>query len=135
MAKTFMDSVRNAQERVPSISPEELHDVWQDDPDMMVLDVRDEKDIRETYTLPGAAMISLGSLSYKADETLPKEFWDERLVNHKKKPVVVTCYMGPLGSLGALELQEMGYDDVKYLEGGAHGWKEAGYEVAVFESE
>lgn len=132
MARTFMDSVQEAQAQVSGISPKDLFEAWRDDPDMMVIDVRDEKDITETGIMPGAVPISLGTLGYKGDETLPEKFWDDRLIDHKEKPIVVTCLMGSMASLGAKQLQDMGYSDVRYVKGGTLGWKEAGYEVAVF---
>lgn len=132
MSKRFMESVQKAQAQVTGISPSELISAWRDDPDMLVIDVRDEKDIANTGIMPGAVPISLGTLGYKGDDSLPKQFQDRRLIDHKKKPIVVTCLMGSMASLGAKELQDMGYDDVRYVKGGTLGWKEAGYEVAVF---
>lgn len=134
MAKRFMDSVHEAQLQVPSITPQDLKSVWQDDPDMLVIDVRDEKDIARSGIIPGALPISLGTLGYKGDDSLPEEFWDKRLINQKDDAIVVTCLQGAMASIGAKQLQDMGYDGVRYLEGGTLGWKEAGYEVAVFSS-
>jgi rhodanese-related sulfurtransferase len=127
-----MESVQEAQAQVTAISPQELISAWRDDPDMLVIDVRDEKDIAQTGIIPRAVPISLGTLGYKADETMPEMFWDKRLVEQRQKPIVVACLEGSMASLGAKQLQDMGYDDVRYLEGGTLGWKEAGYEVAVF---
>ncbi len=132
MTKRFMNSVQEAQSQVTAISPSELVSAWQDDPDLLVIDVRDEKDIANTGIIPGAIPISLGTLGYKGDDTLPESFWDKRLIAHKQDPIIMTCLMGAMASLGAKQLQEMGYDDVRYLKGGTLGWKEAGYEVAVF---
>ncbi len=135
MAKRFMDSVQEAQSQVTAISPSDLVAAWRDDPDMLVIDVRDERDIADTGIMPGAVPISLGTLGYKGDDSLPEKFWDKRLIEHKKKPIVITCLMGSMASLGAKQLQDMGYEDVRYVEGGTLGWKEAGYEVAVFSAE
>lgn len=113
---------------VPAIKPEELHRWLQQEPKPLIIDVQDAADIVLTGSIPGAINISLGSLTYKADHTLPEEWRDLRLNEHSLL-IVTTCAMGPLGALGAKLLQDMGFTNVYILEGGVQAWIEAGYAI------
>ena len=64
---------------VPVISPAEAHRRMQQDPNTLVIDVRDAADIPATGMIPSAANISLGSLTYRADNEVPEEARDPRL--------------------------------------------------------
>ena len=75
--------------------------------------------------IPGAAAISLGTLGFKADTTMPEDFQHPELGDHGR-PIIVTCALGAMASLGAKQLQDMGYTNVKYVDGGTEAWKEAG---------
>ena len=88
MAKTFMQMVGEAQQAVPSVSPEEARRRIDEDPNTLVIDVRDESSIRASGTVPGAAAISAGSLLYKADNEVPEEWRDARLAD-RSRPIPV----------------------------------------------
>lgn len=57
------------------------------------------------------------------------EFMIERTVPDKGTPVLVYCKGGDRGALAALTLKQMGYTNVKNVEGGFVAWQKAGYEV------
>lgn len=126
MAKTFMESVQEAQAQVEAVAPADVPE------GALVIDVRDAADIAEGGIIPGAAAISLGTLGFKADVTLPAEMQHPELGDHDRE-IVVTCKMGAMASLGAKLLDDMGYKNVRYVEGGTEGWKEAGLAVDNFE--
>ena len=78
--------------------------------------------------MKGAVNISLGTLYYKADADVPDDFKDERIQDRNKK-VVVTCGLGLCAAIGGKLLKDMGFKDVKLLEGGVTKWKEDGYKL------
>ena len=125
MTKTFMQMVGEAQQAVPAVSPEEARCRLDEDPNTLVIDVRDEASIRASGTIPGAAAISAGSLLYKADNEVPEEWRDARLAD-RSRPIITHCDLGPLSAIAAKNLQDMGFTNVSYLEGGIQGWKQAG---------
>lgn len=125
MAKTFMQMVGEAQQAVPAVNPEEARRRIDADPNILVIDVRDESSIRASGTVPGAAAISAGSLLYKADNEVPEEWRDARLAD-RSRPIITQCDLGPLSAIAAKNLQDMGFTNVSYLEGGIQGWKQAG---------
>ena len=72
MARTFGQMVAEAMAAVPVISPAEANRRMQQDPNTLFVDVRDAADIPATGIIPDAANISLGSLTYRADDEVPE---------------------------------------------------------------
>jgi rhodanese-related sulfurtransferase len=117
-----------AMAAVPSVSASELQEQLERDPDLLLVDVRDFESRRASGMIPGAAAVSHGELLYKADQEVPAEWQDSRLQDHSR-PIVTHCDLGPLGAISAHTLQEMGFTNVRYLEGGIDAWAKAGQPV------
>ena len=128
MTKTFMQMVGEAQQAVPAVSAEEARRRIEEDPNTLVIDVRDESSIRASGMIPGAAAISAGSLLHKADNEVPEEWRDARLAD-RSRPIITQCDLGPLSAIAARNLKDMGFENVSYLEGGIQAWKQAGLET------
>jgi rhodanese-related sulfurtransferase len=111
---------------VPAISAVEAHQRIQDNPNTLVIDVRDAADIPATGIIPGAINISYGSLTYKADNAVPPE-WQAPELQDRSRPIITTCYSGELAALGAKLLKDMGFTNVSPLAGGTLAWKDAGF--------
>jgi rhodanese-related sulfurtransferase len=124
--KTFPQMVTEALAQVQAISPAEASAALKANPDTLVLDVRDAADIAATGMIPGAANISLGTLTFKADNLVPPEWRDANLAN-RSRPIITTCYSGEMGALAGKLLKDMGFTNVRTLKGGTVAWKEAGY--------
>ena len=56
--KTFRSMTAEAYAAVPTSTPAELQRRLQEEPDLLVIDVRDSADVAQTGTLPGAVNIS-----------------------------------------------------------------------------
>jgi rhodanese-related sulfurtransferase len=126
---TFARMAEAAYGVVPTIKPRDAYRRMQDDPELLVIDVRDAADIAATGTIPGALNISYGALTYQADHAAPDGWRAQQLSSHSR-PVITTCILGPLGALGGKLLHDMGFRDVQVLEGGVQAWSEAGLPVA-----
>ena len=125
MARTFFEMVDEAKAELTMISPAEAQEQMQNEPSTVMVDVRDAADIAATGIIPGAIHVSLGTMGYKADNQVPEAYRDPRLQD-RDQPVIVTCAIGAMASLGGKLLQDLGFNNVKVLEGGTMGWKEAG---------
>ena len=134
MARTFTDRVAEAQGEVPVVGVAEAQRRLREDPNTLVVDVRDASDIRATGIIPGARHVSLGTLLYKADHSLPEEWRDPEL-NDKDRPIITTCGIGAMASIAAKELKDLGFANVAILEGGTQGWIDAGQPTASFTGE
>lgn len=130
MSKTFSQMVTEAQAEVPTISPPEAHQKIQADLTTLVIDVRDAADIGVTGIMPGAVNISLGTLTYKADNEVPPE-WRAPNLADRSRPIITTCETGEMAALAGKLLKDMGFTNVHILKGGTVAWKDAGYPTDV----
>ena len=120
MEKSFAERVAEAKAAVPAVSPQEANA-----PGMMpvvFIDPRGAADIRATTgIIPGALNVPLKALSEGSDDELPQE-----LASHSR-PIVTSCQGGPMGALAAHALQQRGFRNVFFIDGGTQGWLAAGY--------
>ena len=125
MAKNFSETVQEAQNGIPLLSPKEVNDRIQADPNTLVLDIRDAGDLNLTGIIEGSENVSMGTLFFKADHSMPAEYQAECLSN-KDRPIVTTCTLGAVASIAAKTLRDYGFTNVSILEGGNKAWGEAG---------
>ena len=126
MPKTFNQMGSEALAEVPTIDSVEAHQKIQADPNTLVVDVRDAADIPVTGIIPGAVTISLGTLTYKADNEVPPEWRDPNLAD-RSRPIITTCETGEMAALAGKLLKDMGFTNIRILKGGTVAWKDAGY--------
>ena len=125
---TFSDMVQESREDLEIIDSATLDNMIQSKEDIVILDVNDKEDVEQRGMVDGAINISLGTLYYKADDSVPEDFKDSRIQNRDKK-VVVTCGLGLCAAIGGKLLKDMGFKDVALLEGGVTKWQEDGYSL------
>ena len=128
MAKNFNEIVGDSRKDLDIIDSHTLNSMIESGEDMVVLDVNDKEDVEQRGMVKGAVNISLGTLYYKADADVPDDFKDERIQDRNKK-VVVTCGLGLCAAIGGKLLKDMGFKDVKLLEGGVTKYQEDGYKL------
>ena len=128
MAKTVMQMVSEAQGEVPGITPEDARRRQQEDANTLVVDVRDLANRRASGMAAGAIAVSAGTLPFGADTEVPEAWRDPRLQD-RSRPVITVCDLGPMSTLAARTLKEMGFRDVSYIEGGTQAWKDAGLPI------
>ncbi len=51
----------------------------------------------------------------------------DKLPQDKNMPIYLYCMGGPMGNAAAKKLHELGYTNLKNLEGGAEAWKKASF--------
>ena len=110
--KTLADLINEAHIVVPKIQCEKLVD---NNEALMLIDVRESSEIEETGSIDGAVNIPRGLIEMKLspnDESMKAEM-----------PIVVFCGGGSRAALAGATLKELGFKNVKNLEGGFRGWK------------
>lgn len=128
MAKTFMQMVSEAKEAVPSVGAQEAHQRAQDDPNTLIVDVREPSGVAETGAIPGSLNVPLGELPIAADQELPEQMRNMELQD-RSRPIITSCGLGGQAALAAKTLKEMGFTNVQYIEEGFKSWSEAGLPV------
>lgn len=112
---TSQDLIKQAKAQISEITGEELQALLKENPDLMVIDVR-EKDEHEQGVLPGVKLIPRGFLELKIEDTHPE----------RHKDVVLYCAGGVRSALAAQSLKSMGYEKVHSLIGGYTQWAREG---------
>jgi len=121
MEKSFSERVAEAKAAVAAITASEANERKNSDPDVLFIDPRNEADIRSTTgIIPGALNLPLGELSEKG---LPAE------LDAQSRTIITACQAGPMGALAAHALMQLGFTNVRYMEGGTQGWLDAGFKT------
>lgn len=84
----------------------------------ILIDVRTEKEYMAGH-IKGAVWISRGTLEFDIQDTTADP----------KADIVVYCRSGARGSLSMLALKDIGYENVKDLDGGFKNWVSSGNSV------
>ena len=118
MAKTQQDFLVAARQEIPEVSVEEVQERGQPGDDFVLLDVRENDEVRTGY-IDGSVAIPRGFLEFQVGGKIPQT----------DKEVVVYCAGGARSLLAAQVLRSMGYDNVSSMSGGITRWKDAGFPV------
>jgi rhodanese-related sulfurtransferase len=115
------DYVEVALKNVEKITVEDMKAKLDAGEDYLLLDVRDLNEHNPGF-IPGSLCLSRGTLEFNIGK---KEYWDHKKLNmpEKDKEIIVYCKKGHRGILAANTLQEMGYTNVKYIDGGFKAWE------------
>ena len=124
MDKGVMDLVGEAKQKVENLTPDQVTQEMQD-PDAVLVDLREPREREATGTIPGAISAPRGMLEFYADPSVPYHI--EELEPDKR--IILHCASGGRSAMGAATLQEMGYKNVAHLDGGFKAWQEAGKPV------
>lgn len=107
MTLTVKDLVAQAKNVVPQISSSELKQLIAKQVPLTIIDVR-EQDEWDAGHIASAIHVPRGLLEFKIGEIVPD----------KNASIVVHCQSGGRGALCGQALQQLGYTNVKNLEGG-----------------
>jgi len=88
MAKSWTDMVTAAKAVVTGVSPEEAQQRLKDDPEALLIEVRDAESVPMEDRAPEVVMISLGSLPMRADLEIAERLRDKRLEDRSRQVVV-----------------------------------------------
>ncbi len=115
------DMVAAAKARVDGISAADSIGLL-DDPDVVIVDVRDAGELQENGQLPGALNVSRGMLEFRIDPASPYHMDIFAAAKH----YIFTCASGARSALAAATAKDMGLERVSCIEGGLKAWTEAG---------
>ena len=117
------DIVAQAMEGLEVINSGELKTMMDSLDVFYLIDVREMTEYVYGY-IPGAINIPGGSLIFKIGN---EEFWDNEMIYppEKSDKIIVYCKKGKRSVIAADYLERLGYDNVKFLEGGWKAWEMA----------
>ena len=87
MAKRWTDMVNEAKAAVHGVSPQEAQQRLQNDPEALLIEVRDAEYVPIEDRAPDVVMISLGSLPMRADLEIAERLRDRRLQDRSRQVI------------------------------------------------
>ena len=124
---TASDLVAEARAKIREVAPGAFHAAVAD---AVVIDVREPSEF-ETGHIPGAINIPRGVLEFQVDAHPAVPNVSDPALSHKERPIVVVCRTGGRAALSAVNLQRLGFADVRSIAGGVLAWGEAGLPLVV----
>ena len=124
---TASDLVAEARAKIREVAPGAFHAAVAD---AVVIDVREPSEF-ETGHIPGAINIPRGVLEFQVDAHPAVANVSDPALSHKERPIVVVCRTGGRAALSAVNLQRLGFADVRSIAGGVIAWGEAGLPLVV----
>ena len=116
-----------AAAQVDSISASELAGQL-DDPDLVLIDLRDIRELQREGLLGGAVHAPRGMLEFWIDPDSPYA----RPIFQEEKRFVFYCRSDWRSTLAAAVAMRLGLQRVSHLKGGFSAWKESGFEVVDY---
>lgn len=125
--KTFSELVAETAKNVSEIFPWDLEEKLQDNPDLILLDIRepyeyDAMHIKNSISIPRGVLET--ACEYDFEETVPE------IVDARDKEIIVICRSGNRSVFACDVMQQMGYTNVISLKTGLRGWSD--YEQPLY---
>jgi len=117
-AKGPMQFVADAKARIVEVTPQQVKADMDANKPVILLDVRDSEEFAAGH-LPRAMNISRGLLEFKVGSMIPD----------KNANIVLYCRTDARSALATAIMQEMGYTNVRNMQGAFKAWGEAGYPI------
>lgn len=118
--KGYKQLVEEAEQRVPAIDSAELQSKLDGKDDtLLLIDLRDVRELKREGKIPGSLHIPRGMLEFWIDPDSPyyrSEF-------DAAEELILYCNKGWRSALAAQSLQAMGVDKVAHLKGGMEQWQ------------
>lgn len=117
LSEQFQNLMNEAESQVELIEPIQLE---LSDLNTLLLDVREPEEFASGYLRKENHLtIPRGKLEFVAIKKIHEKYGHD--IN-----IVTYCFKGPRGLLAAYQLKKMGFQNVKYLNGGLVNWLECG---------
>jgi len=116
----FKQMLAQANAVIETLSVQDLP-YLQDDPNVVIVDVRDSAERESAGMIPNSIHAPRGMLEFHADPECPAHL----PALDPGKRLVLYCGTGGRSALAAKTLQDMGFEDVLSLAGGYAAWRAA----------
>jgi rhodanese-related sulfurtransferase len=119
-AEGFLKLVNESKSRIRETSVPEVKKRLDHGEKFVLVDVREDSEWARGH-LPGAIHMGRGVIERDIEQRFPD----------KNTELVLYCGGGFRSALSADNLQKMGYQNVRSMDGGWRGWNEAGFPIAT----
>ena len=122
------EMVRSARRRIEEIETADLIEML-NDPDVVIVDIRDIRERQRTGAIPGSVHAPRGMIEFWVDPDSP---YHKDVFAHEGKKYVFHCASGWRSALTVAALQDMGFD-AAHLKEGFSTWAEKGCPIEPIE--
>jgi len=126
LKRTVADLVSEANKEIQTITAEDAIRL-KDDPNVLLVDIRDIRELGREGRVPGAFHAPRGMLEFWVD---PASLYYKEIFGSGKR-FVLFCAGGLRSALATQQLQRMGLEPICHIEGGFGAWKKAGGPVEM----
>lgn len=124
----YQSLLDEANATVEAISASELGERIAGD-DLVVIDIRDVRELEREGHLPGAVHTPRGMLEFWIDPESPYA----KPIFQEDKHFVFYCQSGWRSALACSVANRLGLQNASHLDGGFSAWKESGAEIVAYE--
>lgn len=121
---TVASLIAAAKRQTENLSVEEVI-AELEDPESMLVDLREPGEIATSGAIPGSIPIPRGMLEFRAD---PSSIYHLDALQPARR-VILHCASGGRSALAAVALTALGYTRVAHLDGGFASWQAAGRSI------
>lgn len=120
--KPIFEILNEAKQHLENLSVEDLKQEMAENPDLLIVDIREIQERVDLGTIPGAVHAPRGMLEFWADPSSPygRDWFRE------DRRTVLFCAGGGRSVLATQALLDMGFQSVAHLDPGFGGWQQAG---------
>ncbi|MCB1418550.1 MAG: rhodanese-like domain-containing protein [Notoacmeibacter sp.] len=129
MKKGIRQMLEEADAQIVALSPEEASEAAKDG-DVLLVDIRDIRELQRDGVVPGAFHAPRGMLEFWVDPESPYH----KPVFAQGKRYIFFCAGGLRSALTTKTLQDMGLEPVAHITGGFGAWRDAGLPVGQWEA-
>ena len=123
--KTLMDFVKEAKSQITEVEVNEVVALLDDG--YQVLDVREPAEFI-SGTIDGAMNVPRGLIEAACDRQFPGK---NANMQDRNKKWLLLCATSGRAAMAAVVLQQMGFQNIKNINGGMASWKEAEMQVII----
>ena len=120
--KNIFAEVQAVKRGIENLTIEQFKSEREQNPDLLLLDIREIQERVDLGTIPGALHAPRGMLEFWAD---PASVYFRDWFREDRRTVLF-CAAGGRSALAVEALRDMGFKDVAHLEVGFDGWREGG---------
>jgi rhodanese-related sulfurtransferase len=121
LKKTVKELCAEAEKEIQTVTPQEAIKL-KDDPGVLLIDIRDIRELQRDGHVPGAFHAPRGMLEFWVDPESP--YYKDVFGSGKR--FVFFCAGGLRSALATQVVQRMGLEPVCHIRGGFRAWKESG---------
>ena len=128
ITRGIKDLMDEANSQIETMNVQQIKDAM-DKGDVVLVDIRDPREIERDGRIPGAFACTRGMLEFWID---PKSPYAKPIFQEDKK-FIFHCAGGMRSALAAKTAHDMGMKPVAHMEGGFGAWHKAGLPVEAWE--